>query len=344
MLRPAAPANDCMLPDVMMVDELSSGRSMVNATTDTRQVGLVGTGLVGTSFAYALIIRRLASRLVMVDLNHEKALGEVMDFEHGLSFARQMKIEAGSYEDLAGCRIVVVAAGAGQKPGETRLDLLARNASIFRDIIPRIVRASPDVILLIATNPVDILTHIALEISGLPASRVIGSGTILDTSRFRFLLGQYYGVDTQSVHAYIIGEHGDSEIPVWSLANIGGVRLQEFAPLQHRAYNQRDMDEIFIRVRDAAYEIIKRKGATYYAIGLGLVSIVESLLGNYRRVLPVSTLMTGQHGVEGMCLSLPAVVGQQGIEEVLTLNLSEEEAEGFRASAEKLHATFRHVR
>lgn len=316
---------------------------MPNGVVDTRQVGLVGTGLVGTSFAYALIIRRLATRLVLVDVNHQKALGEVMDFEHGLSFARQMKIEAGSYEDLAGCRIVVIAAGAGQKPGETRLDLLSRNAAIFRDIVPRIVRANPDVILLIATNPVDILTRIALEVSGLPPSRVIGSGTILDTSRFRFLLGQYYGVDTQSVHAYIIGEHGDSEIPVWSLANIGGVRLQEFAPLQDRTYDQKDMDDIFIRVRDAAYEIIKRKGATYYAIGLGLVSIVEAILGDYRRVLPVSTLMTGQHGVREMCLSLPAVVGQRGIEEVLTLNLSDVEATGFRASAETLQHTYRQL-
>lgn len=317
---------------------------MTQTMTDTRQVGLVGTGLVGTSFAYALIIRRLASRLVLVDINHEKAEGEVMDFEHGLSFARPMKIEAGSYEDLAGCRIVVIAAGTGQRPGESRLDLLARNAAIFRDIVPRIVKANPDVMLLIATNPVDILTHIALEVSGLPHSRVIGSGTILDTSRFRFLLGQYYGVDTQSVHAYIIGEHGDSEIPVWSMANIGGVRLQEFAPLRNRSYDQQDMDAIFIRVRDAAYEIIKRKGATYYAIGLGLVAIVESILGDYRRVLPVSTLMTGQHGVHDMCLSLPSVVGEQGIEEILTLNLSNEEAEGFQRSAQKLKDTFRHLR
>ncbi len=317
---------------------------MTSSTTDTRQVGLIGTGLVGTSFAYALIIRRLANRLVLIDVNHEKALGEVMDFEHGLSFAHPMKIEAGSYEDLAGCRIVVIAAGTGQRPGESRLDLLGRNAAIFRDIVPRIVKANPDVILLIATNPVDILTHIALDVSGLPPSRVIGSGTILDTSRFRFLLGQYYGVDTQSVHAYIIGEHGDSEIPVWSLANIGGVRLQEFAPLKNRQYDQKDMDDIFIRVRDAAYEIIKRKGATYYAIGLGLVSIVESILGDYRRVLPVSTLMTGPHGVHDMCLSLPSVVGEQGIEEVLALNLSPDEAEGFRRSAGKLKDTYRLLR
>ena len=314
---------------------------MENISTDTRQVGLVGTGLVGTSFAYALIIRRLASRLVLVDINMEKAVGEVMDFEHGLSFARPMKIVAGTYEDLKGCQVVVIAAGTGQRPGETRLDLLGRNAAIFREIVPQIVRHNPHAIILIATNPVDILTHIALQESGLPPSRVIGSGTILDTSRFRFLLGQYYGVDSQSVHAYIIGEHGDSEIPVWSLANIGGVRLQEFAPLKNRTYDQSDMDTIFAQVRDAAYEIIRRKGATYYAIGLGLVAIVEAILGDYRRVLPVSTLMTGQHGVTDMCLSLPSVVGRSGIEEVLTLSISPEEASGFAASGQKLKETLR---
>lgn len=305
----------------------------------SRQVGVVGTGLVGASFSYALIIRQLATRLVLVDVNKEKTIGEVMDFDHGLPFTGPMKILAGSYEDLAGSQVVVIAAGSGQKPGETRLDLLARNAAIFRDIVPRVVRHNPEGIILIATNPVDILTHISLEVSGLPSSRVIGSGTILDTSRFRFLLGQYYGVDAQSVHAYIIGEHGDSEIPVWSLANIGGVRLQEFAPLLSKVYKQEEMDGLFEQVRDAAYEIIKRKGATFYAIGLGLVAVVESILGDYRRVLSVSSLMTGQHGVSDMCLSLPCVVGARGIEEVLALNLNNEEETGFRSSAEKLRLT-----
>jgi L-lactate dehydrogenase len=305
----------------------------------SRQVGVVGTGLVGASFAYALIIRQLATRLVLVDVNKEKTIGEVMDFDHGLPFTGPMKILAGGYEDLAGSQVVVIAAGSGQKPGETRLDLLARNAAIFRDIVPQIVRHNPDGIILVATNPVDILTYISRKVSGLPPSRVIGSGTILDTSRFRFLLGQYYGVDAQSVHAYIVGEHGDSEIPVWSLANIGGVRLQEFAPLQSKAYNQDEMDTLFLQVRNAAYEIIKRKGATYYAIGLGLVAIVESLLGDYRRVLSVSTLMEGQHGVRDMCLSLPCVVGARGIEEVLALTLNNDEETGFRTSADKLKLT-----
>ena len=219
-----------------------------------------------------------------------------------------------------------------------------RNAAIFRTIVPDIVRHNPDGIILIATNPVDILTYISLQEAGIPASRVIGSGTILDTARFKYLLGQHYGVDPRSVHAYIVGEHGDSEIALWSLANIGGVRLREFAPLQNRIYDQAELDRIFVGVRDAAYEIIRRKGATYYAIGLGLLSIVEAILGNYRTVLCVSTLMTGQYGIRDICLSLPCVVGSNGIEEVLTVNMSELEVEGFRASAEKLQSTLRSLR
>ncbi|HEX9006596.1 MAG TPA: L-lactate dehydrogenase [Bacteroidota bacterium] len=302
-------------------------------------MGLVGTGLVGSSFAYALVIRGIASELVLVDVNNDKAVGEMMDFTHGLSFTRPMKISAGAYVDLAGAHVVVFAAGASQKPGETRLDLLARNARIFQTIVPEVVHHNPGGVIVVATNPVDILTYISLQRSGLPPSRVIGSGTILDTSRFRFLLGQYYGVDPRSVHAYIIGEHGDSEIPLWSLANIGGVRLQEFEPLRNRAYNQADMDALFGEVRDAAYEIIKRKGATYYAIGLGLLAIVEAIVGDHRSVLSVSTLMAGHYGVADICLSLPCVVGASGIEEVLTLNLSRDEEEGFRRSAATLRAT-----
>jgi len=308
-------------------------------TSGKRKVGLVGTGLVGSSFVYATLIKELATEIVLIDIDNEKAVGEMMDFNHGLSFSKPVKITAGTYSDLAGAQVVVIAAGASQRPGETRLNLLARNVKIFRSIVSEVVRCNPDGIILIATNPVDILTFISLKESGLPPSKVIGSGTILDTSRFRFLLGQYYGVDARSVHAYIIGEHGDSEIPLWSLANIGGVRLQEFAPLQNKQYNQSDMDKLFISVRDAAYEIIKRKGATYYAIGLGLVAIVETILGNYRSVLSVSTLMTGQYGVTDMSLSLPCVVGGNGVEEILTLNLDGNEEEGFRSSAGKLKAT-----
>jgi L-lactate dehydrogenase len=271
----------------------------------------------------------------------EKAIGEAMDLNHGLSFVKPVKILAGEYKDLAGAKVVVVTAGSAQKPGETRLDLLSRNAAIFHSIIPNIVKYNPDGIILITTNPVDILTQIALVESNLPSSKVIGSGTILDTARFRYLLSKYYEVDTRSVHAYIVGEHGDSEIPLWSLANIGGVRLHEFAPLKNKIYDQAEMDVLFTGVRDAAYEIIKRKGSTHYAIGMGLLSIVEAILGNYRSILSVSTKMTGQYGVKDICLSLPSVVGVNGVEEVLTLTLEQEEEEGFRSSADKLKSTLK---
>ena len=312
---------------------------MKSDNNGSRKVGVVGAGLVGSTFAYALMIRELANELVMVDIDAQRAEGQVMDLNHGLSFGKPMKITAGEYSDLRDSDVVVIAAGAGQKPGETRLALLARNAGIFSQIVPRVVEHNPDGIILIATNPVDILTYISLKESRLPPAQVIGSGTILDTSRFRFLLGRYYEVDARSVHAYIVGEHGDSELPLWSMANIGGVRLQEFAPLRNKEYDQKAMDELFYGVRDAAYEIIKRKEATYYAIGQGLVSIVEAILGDHRTVMSVSTLMTGQYGVDDICLSLPCVVGSHGIEEVLTLNMSAEEEQGFRASAEKLKST-----
>ena len=312
---------------------------MVTENNHSQKVGIIGTGLVGSSFAYALMQRGIASELVLIDANADKAVGEMMDLNHGLSFTKPMKIMAGNYSDLVGSKVVVITAGTSQRPGETRLDLLARNAAIFRSIIPEIVKHNPGGIILIATNPVDILTYISLKESNLPPEKVIGSGTILDTARFRFLLGQYYEVDTRSVHSYIVGEHGDSEIPLWSMANIGGVRLQEFAPLKNKQYDQEEMNKLFISVRDAAYEIIKRKGASYYAIGLGLLSIVESILGNYRSVLSISTLMTGQYGVRDICLSLPSVVGENGVEEILTLPMNTEEQEGFRASANKLKAT-----
>jgi len=312
---------------------------MIIENNRSQKVGLIGTGLVGSSFAYALMQRGIASELVLIDANADKAVGEMMDLNHGLTFTKQMKITAGNYSDLADSKVVVITAGTSQRPGETRLDLLARNAAIFRSIIPEVVKYNPGGIILITTNPVDILTYISLKESNLPPAKVIGSGTILDTSRFRFLLGQYYEVDTRSVHAYIVGEHGDSEIPLWSMANIGGVRLQEFAPLKNKQYDQEEMNKLFVSVRDAAYEIIKRKGASYYAIGLGLLSIVEAILGNYRSVISISTLMTGQYGVSDICLSLPSVVGENGVEEILTLPMNAEEQEGFRASANKLKAT-----
>jgi L-lactate dehydrogenase len=300
------------------------------------KVGLVGAGMVGSSFAYALMQRGLANELVLVDKDHGRAEGEAMDLNHGLPFVGPMRITAGDYDQLAGCELVVITAGANQRPGETRLDLLQRNAAVFRDIVPQVVAACPDAILVIATNPVDILTAISAKLAALPAGRVIGSGTILDTARFRYLLGEYYRVDPRSVHAYIVGEHGDTELALWSLANIAGVRLRDFVGPDGRGYDQAEMNAIFEQTRTAAYEIIKRKHATYYAIGLGLLTIVEAVLRDQRTVLTVSTPMTGQYGVEGIAISLPTIVGRGGAVEILDLPISAEERAAFQHSAQTI--------
>jgi len=300
------------------------------------KVGLVGTGMVGSSFAYALMQRGLANELVLVDKDHARAEGEAMDLNHGLPFVRPMRISAGSYAQLAGCEVVAITAGANQRPGETRLDLLQRNAAVFREIVPQVVAASPNGIIVIATNPVDILTTISAEIVGLPVGRVIGSGTILDTARFRYLLGEYYRVDSRSIHAYIVGEHGDTELALWSLANIAGVRLRDFVGTNGKGYDQAAMDAVFEQTRTAAYEIIKRKHATYYAIGLGLLTIVEAILRDQRTVLTVSTLLDGQYGVEGISIGLPTIIGRRGVEAVLDLPIGDDERAALQNSAQTL--------
>lgn len=306
------------------------------AQSSTRKVGIVGTGMVGASFAYALMQRSIATEIVLVDVDRERAEGEAMDLNHGLPFVRPIKISAGNYADLAGAGVVVMTAGANQRPGQTRLDLLQRNADICKQIVPKIFEHNPDGILVIASNPVDILTHIAAEVAGVAWGRIIGSGTILDTARFRYLLGSYFEVDARSVHAYIIGEHGDSAVPVWSLANIGGVRLRDFHASNGRQWEQGAMDHIFEQMRTAAYEIIKRKQATYYAIGLGLLTVVEAILRDQRTVLTVSTPVQGNYGVRDIALSLPTVVGRNGALSVLDLELSTEEQAAFNASAQTL--------
>lgn len=300
------------------------------------KVGLIGTGMVGASFAYALMQRGVANELVLIDADAARAEGEAMDLNHGLPFVRPMRMSAGGYEQLAGAEVVVICAGSNQRPGETRLDLLQRNATVFREIVPRVVDAAPDSIVVIATNPVDILTTISDQIAGLPAGRVFGSGTILDTARFRYLLGEHYRVDPRSVHAYIVGEHGDSELALWSLANIAGVRLNDFVGANGRGYDPATLDSIYEQTRTAAYEIIKRKKATYYAIGLGLLTIVEAILRDQNTVLTVSSPLHGQYGVDGIAISLPTIVGRNGIEEVLNLPISDEELAAFQASASTL--------
>ncbi len=297
------------------------------------KVTVFGTGMVGASYAYKLLGSGLASEMVLVDANRERAEGEMMDLNHAMPFDKPCQIKVGSYEDIAGSDIVVISAGSAQRPGETRLDLVSRNTAIFKNIIPQIAQAAPQAILVIATNPVDIMTQAAIAYSGFRPGQVVGSGTVLDTARFRYLLGQYYGVDPRSAHAYIIGEHGDSEVPAFSTASIAGINLPDISQQQGKVYSQPDMDQIFEQVRSAAYEIIKRKGSTYFAIASGLHRITEAVLRDQATVFSVSNTLTGQYGLSGVCLSLPMVVNRQGISKILTLPLNQLEQSGFEHSA-----------
>src|ERR671922_2697197 len=297
------------------------------------RVAVVGAGNVGATFAYALLLSGLAAEITLIDVNRAKAEGEAMDLNHAVPFSHPTKVWAGDFPDCARASVVVLAAGANQKPGETRVDLISKNAAIWRQIIPEIVKHNRNIILLIATNPVDALTYAAWKLSGLPTNRVIGSGTILDTARFRYLLSQQFGVDARSVHAYIIGEHGDSEAPVWSRANIAGMHLKEFAVAQGQAYDPKIMDDIFRQTRDAAYRIIERKGATYYAVAAGMMRITQAILRNQNTVLSVSSLIQDYYGISNVCLSLPTVVNRNGIEKVLRIELDKEEVERLRRSA-----------
>lgn len=300
------------------------------------RVAVIGAGNVGATFAYALLLHGLAAEIVLIDANHAKAEGEAMDLNHAVPFAPPTRIWAGDYADCAGAAVTVITAGAAQKPGETRLDLVKRNAAIFRQIVPEIVRYNPNGIIVVATNPVDVLTYVTWRLSDLPAQRVIGSGTILDTARFRYLLSQHFGVDPRSVHAFIIGEHGDSEVPVWSLANIAGMRLPAFCAAHGMNCDQAAMDTIFYQTRDAAYEIIQRKGATYYAVAAGLMRLMEAILRDQSTVLSISSLIQDYYGISDICLSLPTVVDRVGVERVLHLELGTNEIEGLRRSADIL--------
>jgi L-lactate dehydrogenase len=308
------------------------------------RVAIVGVGNVGATFAYALLLSGLASEIVLIDANRAKAEGEAMDLNHSVPFTHPTRIWAGDYPDCSGALVTVLAAGASQKPGETRLDLIKGNAAIWRTIIPEVVKHNSAGILLIATNPVDVLTYAAWRLSGLPSRRVIGSGTVLDTSRFRYLLSQHFGVDARSIHAYIIGEHGDSEVPVWSLANIAGMRLPEFCQAQNLPYDPHAMEEIFVQTRDAAYRIIERKGATYYAVAAGLMRITQAILRNQSTVLSASSLINEYYGISDVCFSLPTVINRGGVENGLRLELSPDEVNKLRHSAEVLKATIRSLK
>ena len=301
-----------------------------------RKVAIVGCGFVGSATAFALMQSELFTEMALIDVDRDRAEGEALDIAHGMPFADPMNIYAGDYDDAADAAIIIVTAGANQQPGETRLDLVHKNVRIFKSIIPELAQRDYQGILLVVSNPVDILTHVALKLSGMPENRVIGSGTVLDTARLKYLLGERLGVDSRSVHAFIIGEHGDSELAVWSGANVSGISLDHFCEL--RGYYEHDKADEWLQreVRDSAYEIIRRKGATYYGVAMAVERIVRAIVRDEHSVLPVSNLLQGQYGIDGLCMSIPAVVGRNGVEDTLEIPLSPAEREALRDSAATL--------
>jgi len=304
-------------------------------------IGIVGNGLVGSTAAYAIIMRGLGRKIVLVDKNEKRSLAETNDLLHAIPFANPLNVRQGTYEDLAECKLVVIAAGVSQKKGESRLDLLKRNADVFAKVIPAILSVAPESILVVATNPLDIMTYIATRFAadfGLPTTRVLGTGTMLDTARFRSLLGATLSIDPQHVHGYVIGEHGDSEVLTWSLATVGAMSLEDFCKQCSITYNEVLKRRVDDGVRNAAYSIIEGKGATYYGIGSAIAKIVDVILHDQRSILTVSTMTSLAGGVTDVSISLPNIVGGNGILETLPLPLNSEESAKLKRSAEILKA------
>lgn len=301
-----------------------------------QKAAIIGCGFVGTSIAFSLVQKGIFSELVLIDANEKKAEGEAMDLSHGLPFTKPMEIKAGGYEDIADCAMIIITAGANQKPGETRLDLVHKNVEIYKSIIPKIVEKNQEATLFIVSNPVDIMTYVALKLSGYPSHKVIGSGTVLDTARLKYLLSRHLDVDSRSIHAFIIGEHGDSELAVWSAANVSGIPLNHFCELRGYFDHMESMDRIYQSVRDSAYEIIEKKGATYYGVAMAVCRIAESVIRNEHSIMPISVYLDGLYGLHDICLSIPTVVGQEGAEKVLDIPLDLMEMGKLVYSAEEL--------
>lgn len=314
---------------------------MLTNTHQPIKVAIIGTGRVGASCAYALQLRGLASEILLINANRQRAEGEAMDINHGSQFTKPVRVWAGDYKDCRDADIVVLAAGTSQKPGDTRLDLLKNNALILERTLAPALKYLEDTIVVVAANPVDVLTYLTWQMTGLPSHQVIGSGTILDTARFRFLLAQHFEIETHSLHAYIIGEHGDSQVPVWSLANIAGMRLDEYSRLNGKPLDAPLREKIAENTRRAAYEIIHRKGATYYAIAAGLVRIIEAIVRDENSVLTVSGITNGMHGLNETALSLPSVINRQGMAKTLDLPLSNDEENRLKKSAQVIHDAIR---
>ncbi|MGN1480368.1 L-lactate dehydrogenase [Porcipelethomonas sp.] len=300
-----------------------------------QKCAVIGCGAVGATIAFALTQHSLFSELVLIDSNTAKAQGEAMDLSHGLPFTHPMKVYAGDYKDISDCFLIIITAGTAQKPNETRLDMVHKNVEIFKNIIPNITKYNNEAIILVVSNPVDILTYCTIKLSGFPTNRVLGSGTVLDTARLKYLLSEHLCVDSRSIHAFIIGEHGDSELAVWSSANVSGIDLEDFHGL---CASCRDVSfkDVYEDVRDSAYEVIERKGATYYGIAMAVMRIVLSIIRDEHSVLPVSCFVDGHYGLEDLCIGVPAIVGSSGIEKVLDIPLSNEENDKLAASVKTL--------
>lgn len=309
---------------------------MSKVTVNPKKAVMVGCGFVGSASVFALMQSGLFTEIVLIDADKNKAEGEAMDISHGIPFARPMKIYAGDYDDAADAAIIIVSAGAGQKPGETRLDLVHKNVSIFKSIIPEIAKRGFDGILLIVANPVDILTQVAIKLSGLPEERVIGSGTVLDSARLKYKLGEHLSVDSRSVHAFIVGEHGDSEVVAWSSANVSGVELSKMCEMRGHYQHKKNTEEIAAAVKNSAYDIINRKHATYYGIAMSVRRICEVIMRDEKSILPVSHMMHGVYGIDGVVLSMPAIVGSNGVEADIPIELNGEEALKLKESADAL--------
>ena len=304
--------------------------------TDIRKVVMIGCGFVGAACCFSLMQSGLFSEMVLIDTDKAKAEGEALDISHGLPFAKPMKIYAGDYDDIKNASLIIISAGANQKPGETRLDLVKKNISIFKSIIPEIKKRNFNGILLIVANPVDILTSVAVKLSGLPENKVIGSGTVLDTARLKYELGNHLNVDSRSIHAFIIGEHGDSEIAAWSSANVSGIPLHNFCEMRGHFNHEEAMNKIAEDVKNSAYEIISRKKATYYGIAMAVKRICEAIVRNEKSILPISSAMHGEYGITGISLSMPAIVGKDGVETHVPIQLNEEEVSKLKQSAKTL--------
>jgi L-lactate dehydrogenase len=310
------------------------------------KISIIGCGNVGMRYAYALVMSGLARQIVLTDRDRKRLEGEVLDLSHTAPYVSPVEIIAGDYPDTKDSDLVVITAGKKQKVGQSRIDLVKDNVEVFKEITSQIVKYSPNTILLVVTNPIDILSYAAYKFSSKPAKEVIGSGTVLDTARFRFLLAKHCNIDPHNVHAYILGEHGDSELPVWSRAMIGGILFKEYCPMCSRyttCPHKKQLNNIFLEVKNSAYEIIEKKGETSYGIGLALVRITRAILHDENAILPVSSLVKGYLGIKNVYLSLPAIVNKDGVKQVLDIKLNKEEEQAFKSSASAIKKVIKEV-